>query len=121
MGFGAGATIPPALKIFLVQTRGTIQPLVPISPDHPASALHVAFLAISNLIMLAGVVCTLGYFYFSKEHKGALGVVSRIGIWLLMIAFGAGFGNTVMARISLLIGRFQFLIDKWWPLLRHPF
>jgi hypothetical protein len=27
-----------------------------------------------------------------------------------MIAMGASFGNTVMARVSLLIGRFQFLL-----------
>ena len=32
-----------------------------------------------------------------------------------MVAFGAGFGNTVMARISLLIGRIEFLRYEWWP------
>ncbi len=121
MGYGAGTGIPPTIKIFLVQAHGTIQPLVPISPDSHATALQVGFQGFSSLVLLAGVICTLGYFYFSREHKGVLGVVSRIGIWLLMIAFGAGFGNTVMARISLLIGRCQFLIDKWWPQLRSLF
>ncbi len=38
-------------------------------------------------------------FYFSKEHKGYFfGPVSRIGIYVLMMAFGAAFGYTVMAR-----------------------
>jgi hypothetical protein len=36
--------------------------------------------------------------------------VARIGIWFLMVAFGASFGYTVMARISLLIGRMYFLL-----------
>jgi hypothetical protein len=61
-------------------------------------------------------VCTLGslaYFYFSMEHKGALGRVSRFGIWVLMITFGAAFATTVMARIALLGIRFEFLFDDW--------
>ena len=36
----------------------------------------------------------------------------------IVIAFGAGFGNTVMARVSLLIGRVQFLCYEWWPVAR---
>ena len=37
--------------------------------------------------------------------------MSRIGIYFLMIKFGASFGFAVMGRISLLIGRFVSLID----------
>lgn len=66
-----------------------------------------------SLIIIVGVISTLIYFYFSKEHKGALGGVARVGIWFIMISFGAHFGYTVMARISLLIGQVQFLADKW--------
>ena len=33
--------------------------------------------------------------------------VSNVGIYFLMIYFGAAFGNTVMARFSLLYGRFD--------------
>jgi len=66
-----------------------------------------------SLIIIVGVVSTLIYFYFSKEHKGLLGGVARTGIWFIMISFGAHFGYTVMARVSLLIGRVQFLIDDW--------
>jgi hypothetical protein len=65
------------------------------------------------------------YFYFSREHKGAFGRVARLGIYFLMISFGASFGFAVMGRISLLIGRFVQLIDfsgaryhhaTWWVL-----
>lgn len=65
------------------------------------------------LVVVVGVLTTLIYFYFSKEHKGVLGGTARVGIWFIMISFGAHFGYTVMARISLLIGRVQFLIDDW--------
>ena len=64
-------------------------------------------------IIVVGVLSTLIYFYFSHEHTGALGVTAKVGIWFIMISFGAHFGYTVMARVSLLIGRTQFLIDDW--------
>ncbi|MCP4632904.1 MAG: hypothetical protein GY855_08240 [candidate division Zixibacteria bacterium] len=66
-----------------------------------------------SLVIAIGVISTLIYFYFSKEHKGVLGGVARVGIWFIMISFGAHFGYTVMGRISLLIGRVQFLIHEW--------
>lgn len=66
-----------------------------------------------SLIVIVGVISTLVYFYFSKEHKGVLGVTAKVGIWFIMISFGAHFGYTVMGRVSLLIGRSQFLYDDW--------
>lgn len=68
---------------------------------------------ISNIVVFIGVMCGLIYFFFSKEHKGAFGVGARTGIIVLMITFGASFGYTVMARISLLVGRMQYLFDTW--------
>lgn len=66
-----------------------------------------------NLVMIAGVFSVLIYFFFSAEHKGALGRISRVGVYFLMISFGASFGYTIMARISLLMGRFSFLVNTW--------
>ena len=68
-----------------------------------------AYTNFDNLILIAGVLAVLVYFYFSIEHKGATGVVSRLGVWFLMLGFGAAFGYTVMGRISLLIGRLNYL------------
>jgi len=68
---------------------------------------------ILGLIVVVGVLSTLLYFYFSREHKGLLGGTAKVGIWFIMVSFGAHFGYTVMARISLLIGRVQFLINDW--------
>ncbi len=64
----------------------------------------------NSIVILVGTITGLIYFYFSKEHKGALGKASRVGIYFLMISFGASFGFAVMGRISLLIGRFVDLI-----------
>lgn len=66
-----------------------------------------------NWILVVGTITVLVFFFFSKEHKGAIGHTARVGIWVLMISFGASFGYTVMARISLLIGRIQFLLGDW--------
>ena len=62
---------------------------------------------IDSLLFVLGVLGTLIYFYFSREQKGPLGK------WVMMIAFGASFGNTVMARMSLLVGRIYFLLGEW--------
>ena len=63
------------------------------------------------LIVFVGTITGLIYFFFSKEHKGTLGTLSKIGIYFLMIKFGASFGFAVMGRISLLIGQMNYLID----------
>jgi len=66
-----------------------------------------------NLLIILGVLCGLVYFFFSVEHKGVVGGAARLGIWILMIGFGAGFGLTVMGRISLLADRIQFM-REWY-------
>ncbi|MFH1220664.1 MAG: hypothetical protein V1694_09470 [Candidatus Eisenbacteria bacterium] len=97
--------------VYLVQKlHGEV---LPQSRDTVLSVTRGGFGAVENLIMIIGVVSVLIYFYFSAEHKGALGRVSRVGIWFLMVSFGASFGYTVMARVSLLMGRFSFLVNSW--------
>lgn len=59
----------------------------------------------SRIFMVLGLIASLVYFYFSIAHKGAVGGVSRFGVWVLMIGFGAAFGFTVQGRIALAIGR----------------
>ncbi len=74
---------------------------------------------LGSVIMLLGTLAALIYFFFSKPHKGPFfGFGSRIGIWVIMLGFGATFGFTVMGRISLLIGRVQFLLSDWLHLIK---
>ena len=67
---------------------------------------------LSQLLVFVGTISALIYFFFSKAHTGVFGKVATFGIWTLMIGFGASFGYTVMARISLFINRIQD-VDSW--------
>lgn len=64
----------------------------------------------SALLLVVGLVSCLVYFYFSVPHEGPLRYVSRFGVWVLMVSFGASFGYTVMGRISLAYGRMLTLV-----------
>ncbi|MFV1958028.1 MAG: hypothetical protein ACC662_01310 [Planctomycetota bacterium] len=79
---------------------------------NPATSSYVQVF-LYNVPILVGVLATLTYFFFSKPHKGVIGASARLGIFFLMAAFGASFGYTVMARISLFVGRVQFLFGDW--------
>ncbi len=103
MGFSAGASIPVTMQADVFQQiYGTAKPF--------SDYTNIPNM-INSIIIMLGVICTLIYFYFSSEHKGILRGFSEVGIIFLMISFGASFGYTVMARISLLIGRIDFLLS----------
>ena len=90
----------------MLQTQATFLNLNPAEIGSTQLVLY-------KLPILFGVLTTLTYFFFSKPHTGFIGVTARTGIFFLMVAFGASFGYTVMARVSLFIGRANFLIDDW--------
>lgn len=99
--------------VFLTtQLHGLVLPAMKATMLPLASSDGIAQ-SILAVVVVLGVISTLIYFYFSKEHTGLLGVTAKIGIWFIMISFGAHFGYTVMGRVSLLIGRVQFLIGDW--------
>ena len=86
---------------FVAQVGASLQPLW---TGHWGSSVEA-------ILFMVGLVTSLLFFFYSREHKGALGASARLGIWFLMISFGAAYGYTVMSRVSLLIGRFQFLLE----------
>jgi hypothetical protein len=88
---------------FIAQVQASLQPLW----------TGQLWSSVNAIIFTIGVICSLLFFFYSREHKGGLGVASKLGIFFLMVSFGAGYGYTVMSRISLLIGRFQFLLEDW--------
>lgn len=111
MGYSAGASVPVTMQTDIFQQiYGTAEPF---------GAIDNVWAFINALAITVGVICTLLYFFFSKEHKGILAGASKLGIIFLMVAFGASFGYTVMARISLLIGRIDFLLSL--PLISSLF
>jgi hypothetical protein len=64
----------------------------------------------SSLLLVLGLSATLLHFYFSAPHNRVMRGVSRFGVLMLMLSFGASFGYTVMGRISLAIGRAQEML-----------
>ena len=78
-----------------------------------AVTLPVVLHQLPTSVLVVGILACLVYFFFSIEHKGLVGKVSNVGIWVLMITFGAAFGYTVMGRIALLAIRLEFLFDDW--------
>jgi hypothetical protein len=74
--------------------------------------------SVNAVLIFVGSLSTITYFFFTREQKGALKVTSQIGRWTMMIAFGSAFSNTVMGRLSLLIGRLQYLLGDWLRILK---
>ncbi len=96
----------------MAQVQNTLMPL--FGPGFNASIYEI----IGNFVVAVGTFAGLVYFFFSKEHKGLFGGTARIGVFFLMITFGASFGYTVMSRMSLLIGRIDFLFGDWLGLIK---
>ena len=94
---------------FLGQIRNTIMSLAVYSPETGFNVWD----SIKNIIIVIGVLTTIVYFFFSIEHEGLVGQTAKVGIWFLMITFGAAFGYTVMGRIALLAIRMEFLMNDW--------
>lgn len=127
MGVAAGVTIIGAIDAQLIrQVRATMLPLTNLN----------------NILLVLGTVSTLAFFLFiplgSQKNKasqnagtgsGSTGakqgsqlpaimqVLSTMGRATMMVAFGSAYGYVVMARLSYLIARLQFLFGKVVPLL----
>lgn len=109
IGVTAGTKLLGYLEAdFVAQINNAIVPLVVKTDagiDWGAS--------IKNLLTVVCVLASLVYFFFSLEHRGAIGVVARGGMCVLMITFGAMFALTVMTRITILSNQFEFLFGDW--------
>jgi hypothetical protein len=98
IGAGAGVSIPAMLQARILKQM---------------SASMVSLTSIGSIVVLVGVISSLAYFYFSREQSGWFGGLAKIGTYFLMIFFGATFGYTVMSRVTLLIGRMEFLLSDF--------
>ncbi len=98
------------------QVQGTIIPF--FSNEFGSGFDAAAYTIVGNIVVAVGTFTGLVYFFFSKEHKGAFGGTAKIGIFFIMVTFGASFGYTVMSRMSLLIGRVDFLFFDWLGMIK---
>jgi len=98
LGVGAGYVITRQPGLLITQTQ--------------ASFLKLD--SVNNVIFVVGIITSITYFLFTVVTQNAAYTgVTRLGKVFLLVAFGASFANTVMARISLLLGRVQFLLQEW--------
>ncbi|MFQ6015843.1 MAG: hypothetical protein ACE5NP_10410 [Anaerolineae bacterium] len=119
LGVGAALGIGGALAgSILPQLKATILSFSIAGLGGGLTGLERAF---DNLILVVGTTGTLLYFYFSRGGEGPVARVGYgllrlwggLGRWIIMITFGAIYANTVMSRVSLLLGRVQFLLGDW--------
>ncbi|MFO7653118.1 MAG: hypothetical protein R6X25_04775 [Candidatus Krumholzibacteriia bacterium] len=71
------------------------------------------FATVNQVLILVGVVSGLAYFTYTRAERGGLSKLGRVGLVVLMITFGTSFGYAVMGRVTLLVGRLQFLMQDW--------
>jgi len=77
---------------------------------------------VNNFLIVVGTISALLYFTYTTRPDSPVGravsLFASIGKWVLLVAFGAILGTTVLSRVSLLIGRVQFLLEDFPQVLR---
>jgi hypothetical protein len=109
VGYAAGQALPAA-----VQGRLYPQTLSTVTAIGDAGS---AWAMINALIVLVGTVSVLAYFVMTVRRGPTLNAVSKVGVMFLMVGFGAVYGNMVISRFTILIGRLQFLFGAWLGIL----
>jgi len=105
MGLSAGLGIVGFITELAPQMAASFKPLW---------TRAAPYVEVNNILFFITLITVMSYFFFSFEQRHPVVKGSaRLGRWLLMVAFGAIFGNTVMGRMSLLIDRLEFLLRQW--------
>lgn len=104
MGFSAGLAFQAIATNYGPQVAAAFNPLY---PREGMTAMDV----VNNWVMTLTLIAVMTYFFFAfeQQNKGVQNT-AKVGRWLLMISFGAIFGQTVMARMALAAGRLNFLL-----------
>jgi hypothetical protein len=121
MGLAAGASLKAFVMTYVPRITASYKPIAGAALHTEAEGLGVSTwsLGLNNIVMGVVLVTVMSYFFFSFEHKRrVLRGSAQMGRWCLMFAFGAMFGATVMARMSLFIARVYFLLHDWTHVVR---
>ena len=129
MGMGAGVVFKAQFLLNMPQITDSLRPLVASAPnmqkypDYPngipltegAGPIDL-FTSFNNILYIATIVAVMVYFFFSFSHDSKIvSSTAKFGRWMLMVSFGAFFGNTVMTRMGVFLQRAQFLAEEWGP------
>lgn len=113
IGLSLGASGGLAFKGFfnqaIPQITSSFKPLIVVvnnSVDY--------FKSFENIIFVATLLSVMYYFFFTIKGESVVSKsISKTGRYLMMVCFGAFFGSTIMARLSLLVERLVFLMTDW--------
>ncbi len=114
IGTGAGLGIQGFFRMYLPQITASFKSVwIRTTNSAGEKVLHWKAM-VDNLVFLVTFYCSMIYFIFTfRRDRPVFKHAAAAGRWFMMIAFGAMFGSTVMARLSLLIERVQFLWVDW--------
>jgi hypothetical protein len=108
LGVGAALAIVGAVGgVLIPQVMGSAVPLRFTSTD-PLALMN-------DLIILVGVIATLSSFYFTARRGGRgrrlLRWIRPTGRFFIAVALGSLFAGLLVSRLSLLVGRIEFLVE----------
>lgn len=129
IGSGAGVVFKSSFLMNAPQITDSFRPLVARQPSAlwPNGAPLIGTVgridfwpalwqSVNNIIFVGAIICVMVYFFFSFSHdRKSIATTAKIGRWVLMISFGAFFGNTVMTRMAVFLERLKYLIQTWAP------
>jgi hypothetical protein len=71
--------------------------------------------AVNNIIIVVGMIAAVYYFYFtmSPAQEKSTMPFALFGRYILLLYFGQRFGGTIMFRLTLFLGRLQYLLYDW--------
>lgn len=113
IGAGAGVSIPAMLDArILKQLAATVEPF-----SAADTQLADTGEVINAVITLVAVFTVMVYFFYTRPDTRPVRSLSQVGVYFLMIFFGATFGYTAVSRLTLLIGRLEFLLGDFLGIL----
>lgn len=108
VGLGVGLAMRGAIKSdFIDQIVGTFVPLM-----SPAGALQ----SFNNILIVVTVTSILYYFVYTVRASPGSGLgsasdkIRTLARALMMVGFGAAYGNVMMYRFTIFLGRVQFIL-----------
>ena len=114
VGAGAGVSIPAMFDArILKQVSATIEPFATIAQSADTNFL----LVLEAVVGMLACVSVMFYFFYTRPDTKSVRGVAAVGTYFLMVFFGATFGYTVTSRLTLLIGRLEFLLGDLFRLL----
>lgn len=103
LGVGIALSIRGLLFVNVVgQIKGALKPLT----------------SIENIAYTIGLICVLLYFVYEERASRIAGPLPKVGRYILMLTMGAYFANSIMGRVSIVIGTLnELLVAPAWYLI----